>query len=84
MPVLTHRRPTAGAAREEPLEARTTKAELKEVEAQLIVRNHPSLYDGDVFALVVDPLHLSIRRQVAAGLKTFAKKAAKDPLNTGT
>ena len=57
-----------------------TKAELKEVEAQLIVRNHPSLYDGDVFALVVDPLHLSIRRQVAAGLKTFAKKAAKYPL----
>jgi hypothetical protein len=61
-----------------------TRAELKEVEAQLVVRNHPSLYDGDAFALLADPIHLSIRREMAAGLRAFAKKAAKDPLNTGT
>jgi hypothetical protein len=61
-----------------------TKAELREVHAQLVVRNHPTLYDVNAVAAIADPLDLRLLRQTATDLKAFAKKAAKDPLNTGT
>jgi len=57
-----------------------TKAELKEVRAQLIVRNLPTLYDGDALGRVADPNDLKLLRQVAADLKSFARQAARDPL----
>ena len=61
-----------------------TKAELSEVHAQLVVRNHPTLYDGDAVAAIADALDLKLLRQTATDLKAFAKTARNDPLNTGT
>lgn len=57
-----------------------TKADQKEIRAQLIVRNHPTLYDGNPVAKLADPASLSLLRQIAADLKAFANRAAKDPL----
>ena len=57
-----------------------TKSDQKEIRAQLIVRNHPTLYDGDPFAKLADPASLLLLRQIAADLKAFSKRAAKDPL----
>jgi hypothetical protein len=58
-----------------------TKPEQNEMRAQLATTD-PGLYDGDVLGLIADPRQISLLRKVAAGMKAFSKKAAKDPLAT--
>ena len=59
-----------------------TKAEQEEIRGQLAAID-PSLYDGDAIAAIADPRYLSLLRKIAADLKAFSKRAAKDPLTTG-
>jgi hypothetical protein len=58
-----------------------TRAEQNEMRAQLATTD-PGLYDGDVLGLVANPRQIGLLRNVAAGLKAFSNKAAKNPLAT--
>lgn len=58
-----------------------TKAEQREIRAQVATID-PGLYDGDVLDFVAKPKDIATLRRLAAGLKAFAKAAAKNPLAT--
>jgi hypothetical protein len=44
----------------------------------------PGLYNGNAMDFIVNSGQIASLRNVAASLKAFSKKAAKDPLSTGT
>jgi hypothetical protein len=60
-----------------------TKAEQAEIHGQLAAGLHPTQYDGDAIAAIAKPQFLALLRRVAADLKAFSKRAARDPLTTG-
>jgi hypothetical protein len=58
-----------------------TKAEQREIRAQVATID-PGLYDGDVMDALPNARDIGNLRKLAAGLKAFARKAAKTPLAT--